>query len=53
MTAGTLLPAFVVVSLNMAIGKKAKLGMTDILLFAGASIIGGYYTAQLIHKQEA
>lgn len=48
MTAGTLLPAFVAVGLHVAYHKKAQLGMSDILLFAGASMVGGYFTSKLV-----
>ena len=48
MTAGTLLPAFVAVGLHLAYHKKCQLGMSDLLIFAGASMVGGYFTAKLI-----
>jgi hypothetical protein len=49
MSAGTLLPAFVGTAIYMAIKKQANLNMTNLLIFAGLSIIGGYYTAKLLN----
>lgn len=50
MTAGTLLPAFVGVGVVMAFKKSARLGMTELLLFAGLSVAGGYFTAKLLKE---
>jgi len=48
MISGTLFPAFVITAINMAANKRGKVTMTDLLLFAGASVLGGYYTSKLL-----
>lgn len=48
MTAGTLLPAFAAISARMAYKRSVTLEMTDLLLFAGTSILGGYITAKML-----
>jgi hypothetical protein len=48
MTSGTLLPAFVGVGIIMAVKGQAKLGVTELLIFAGLSVAGGYITAKLL-----
>ena len=48
MLGGTFLPAFVGTAMNIAIQKRAKLTMTDLLIFASLSAVGGYITAKMI-----
>lgn len=50
MTAGTLLPAF---SLTFGIMSFTKLdAKATLLIFAAASVIGGYYTSKIIKSIE-
>lgn len=48
MSAGTLAPAFAAVAIRMFIKKKGEFDTGDIILFAGVSLIAGYYTAKLL-----
>ena len=50
MLGGTFLPAFIVLGVAMAIKKEAKLDAWDILLFTGATAIGGSITARILKK---
>lgn len=50
MLGGTFLPAFVGVGIAMAMTKRANVKMTDLLIFAGLSAIGGYVTAQMLKE---
>ena len=48
MIGGTLLPAFVGTAIYMAYKKQAKLEMTNLLIFATLSVVGGYFTAKML-----
>lgn len=48
MTAGTLFPAFVGIIAHGMYHKRLDFKASDILIFAGLSIIGGYATAQIL-----
>ena len=52
MIGGTLLPAFVGVSVAVAMRKGATLNTWDLLLFAGLSVVGGYVTAKTLEGIE-
>lgn len=52
MIGGTLLPAFVGVSVAVAMRKGVKLTAWDLLLFAGLSVVGGYATAKTLETIE-
>jgi hypothetical protein len=51
MLGGTFLPAFFGTALNIAIQKRAKLTMVDLLIFAGLSAVGGFYTAKILKEE--
>jgi hypothetical protein len=48
MTSATLLPAFVGVAVHRMYHKNTKLGMSDLLIFAGLSVLGGFISAPII-----
>lgn len=52
MIGGTFLPAFIATAAHIAYHKRASLKMSDLLIFAGASAIGGFMTAQMIKNIE-
>lgn len=52
MLGGTFLPAFIVLGLHIAYHKRCAFKMSDLLLFAGASAIGGFVTAKMLNKKE-
>ena len=52
MLGGTFLPAFVGMGLHLAYHKRFGLKISDLLIFAGLSAIGGYMTAKIIQKNE-
>ena len=48
MVCGTLFPAFVLVTAKVAYDKRANLTAADLLIFAAASLFGGYLTAKIL-----
>ena len=48
MVGGTFLPAFIGVAVHRMYHKNTKLGMSDLLIFAGLSIVGGFISANMI-----
>lgn len=52
MTSATLMPAFAAVAIRMAMQKRGKLNMVDLLLFAGISVIAGFYSARLLKEDK-
>jgi hypothetical protein len=50
MIGGTFLPAFSGIAVLSLIRKDNKVDKTAIVVFAGLSILGGYFTAKIINK---
>ena len=50
MIAGTFLPAFTATALHMAYHKRGNFKASDLLIFALASSVGGYITAQMLKE---
>ena len=53
MVAGTFLPAFAGIATLQMIRKNQKLDTTAIVVFAGLSVVGGYFTAKMLNKTNA
>lgn len=50
MVGGTLLPAFIAVLVRASVKNKITFKASDIIIFAGLSVLGGYATSQMLKE---